>query len=237
MTAPATVAELIDTASEPYRASGRFAYYWARNKLRQDPVFTQILARGLLANRASILDLGCGQGLLAAWLLSAAKVSARQAWPQDWPVAPQPSSIRGIELMPADVERARRALGAHAEFIGGDIRNVQFGAADAVVILDVLHYIDAASQQQVLRRVRSALEPNGVLLLRIGNADGGWRFRFSVWVDQIVMLVRGHRLSRLQTHSLAFWQQTLDRCGFRSNALPMSAGTLFANVLLVAHAK
>ena len=42
----------------------------AGGKLRGDPVYAALLAQGLLAGRARVLDLGCGQGLLAAWLLA-----------------------------------------------------------------------------------------------------------------------------------------------------------------------
>jgi SAM-dependent methyltransferase len=237
MTQQTPPAALIDAASEFYRQSGRFAYYFARNKLRHDPVFTQILALGLLSNRARILDLGCGQGLLVAWLTAAVGLAVRQTWPSDWPAVPRPQSIRGIELQDADLARARRALTEHAEFISGDIRSANFGAADAVVIVDVLHYIDHSSQLQVLQRVHHALVSGGVLLLRVGDADGGWRFRLSVWVDQAAMLVRGHGMRRLHTRSLRLWRQILDQCGFSSDSLPMSAGTLFANILLVARPK
>jgi 2-polyprenyl-3-methyl-5-hydroxy-6-metoxy-1,4-benzoquinol methylase len=64
-------AALLDAASEPYRSVGRFAYYFARGKLRTDPVYRAILEFGLLRGRARVLDLGCGQGLLAAWLRAA----------------------------------------------------------------------------------------------------------------------------------------------------------------------
>ena len=62
---------LIDHASEPYRAAGRFAYPFARGKLGADAVFCGRQQRGLVPRNARIPDLGCGQGLLAAWLLAA----------------------------------------------------------------------------------------------------------------------------------------------------------------------
>ena len=66
---------LIDHASEPYRATGRFAYPFAGGKLGADPVFCGLLERGLVPRNARILDRGCGQGLLAAWLLAARQLA------------------------------------------------------------------------------------------------------------------------------------------------------------------
>ncbi len=60
-------------ASAPYRRSGRFAWHFARGKLTRDPVFRALLERGDLARAARIVDIGCGQALLASLLASAAE--------------------------------------------------------------------------------------------------------------------------------------------------------------------
>jgi hypothetical protein len=226
---------LIDRASAPYRSAGLFAYNFARGKLRGDPVFRAVLERGLLLGRASILDLGCGQALLAAWLQAALACYQSGAWPKDWPPAPSPRLTRGIELMPRDVQRARAALGAACEVSQGDIRSTEFGTTDAVVLLDVLHYMTLKEQLDVLKRVRAALPAQGLLLLRVGDADGGLRFRYSQWVDRLVLLFRGHATSTY-CRSAAQWRELLIECGFEVQAAPMSAGTRFANVLLIGHA-
>ena len=157
---------MIDRASEPYRSAGVFAYNFARGKLRADPVFRALLERGLLLGRGHILDLGCGQGLLTAWLRAALLCYESGSWPQGWPPAPRPQSTRGIELMIRDVERARVAFGPGCEISQGDIRSAEFGTTDAVVILDVLQYICREEQLQLLKRVRAALPARGLLLLR-----------------------------------------------------------------------
>ena len=225
---------LLDQACEPYRQAGRFAYHFARGKLRGDPVFRAILELGLLRGYPRILDLGCGQGLLAAWLRAAAHCYERGTWPRAWPPAPRPQSMRGIELRAREVERARRALGPGCEVVHADIRRAVFGSADAVVILDVLHYIPAPSQREVLQRVRAALPRGGLLLLRVGDADGGLRFHLTQWVDKAVMLTHGHRPLDLHCRSIEQWRQLLCDCGFDTRAEPMSHGTPFANVLLIA---
>ena len=225
---------LVDTAAQRYRTAGRVAYFFAHGKLRGDPMFTALLANGLIAERVRILDLGCGQGLLAAWLAAAAECHRARKWCASWPPPPAAWSFRGIELMPRDVARANRALGVTASVEQGDIRATAFGTADLVVILDVLHYLDRASQEAVLSRVRTALSPAGVLLLRIGDASGGLRFQISNWVDRIVLLLRSKGWGQLHCRSLQEWISLLDRVGFVTNTIPMSANTPFSNVLLAA---
>jgi SAM-dependent methyltransferase len=227
---------LLGQASEPYRRAGRFAYHFARGKLRHDPVFRGILELGLLRGHRRILDLGCGQGLLAAWLRAAARFYERGDWPRFWPPPPSPRSMRGIELMRRDVTRARCGLGPECEVTQADIRSAAFGTADAVVILDVLHYMSEASQRDVLRRVRAALPQGGVLLLRVGDADAGLRFRITQWSDRVIMLFRGHGLMALHCRGMGHWRELLRECGFDSRPEPMSQGTPFANVLLIARA-
>lgn len=225
---------LLNEASAPYRAAGRYAYYFARGKLARDPVFEAILARGLLTRRARILDLGCGQGLLAALLVAARGASGAGAWPDDWPPAPQPSNIRGIDLLDRDLRRARLALTCRAEFVAADVRRTDFGSVDGVVILDVLQYVDYAEQCAILERVRAALIGDGVLLLRIGDAHGGAGFTFGKWVDRVKLLATGQGLGRLHYRSVQAWRQLLHATGFYSEAVPMSRGTPFANVLIIA---
>ncbi len=225
--------ELLDAASAPYRRAGHFAQHFARGKLGGDPVFLRLLEVGLIPDGARVLDLGCGQGLLASLLLAAERLRAGGSWPAAWAAPPRPAALVGIELMAKDVVRARQALGDRAEFLHGDIRGTAFPDAEVVVILDVLHYIDFAAQEEVLRRVRAALAPGGRLLLRVGDAGAGLPFRISNWVDHAVTLARGHRLPRLHCRALKDWEALLARRGFRVESLPMSAGTPFANVLLV----
>lgn len=231
---------LFDSAVAPYVPAGKFAMHFARGKLSGDPVFREILQRGLIAPDSHVVDIGCGQGLLSAWLLAAGDMAADADWPKDWGTAPRSVTVQGIELMPADVERAKTALKQHANrfiFEVGDMCTAAFDKAQTVAILDVLHYVPYAAQEDVLARVRDALSPNGLLILRIGDAAGGWGFKVSNWVDRVVFFVRGHKSSRLYCRSLSEWTAVLQKIGFDVETKPMSEGTPFSNVLMLARLK
>jgi len=225
---------LLDAASAPYRSAGRFAWRFARGKLGIDPVFRHLLYTGLVAPNARVLDIGCGQGLLASLLRECAALERQGQWPSHWPAAPAGARVTGIELMERDVQRARAALGSTAEFICGDMRSTPFPEVDVVVILDVLHYITVPEQDEVLARARRALPVGGRLLLRIGDAASRCGFWTSQWVDALVTFVRGHRVVPQYGRTLAQWIAQLESLGFVVKSEPMSRGTPFANVLLIA---
>lgn len=227
---------LLDRASAPYRSAGRFAWHFARGKLGYDPVFRHLLGAGLIPPGARVLDIGCGQGLLASLLRACGEMRASGEWPAAWPAAPADTCVTGIELMERDVARARAALGeaGDARFVHGDMRSADFPASDAVVILDVLHYVTHAEQDAVLKRVHDALVPGGRLLLRVGDADARRGFAASQWVDRVVTRLRGHTVPPVYGRPLADWIAQLRSLGMQVEPRPMSAGTPFANVLLVA---
>ncbi len=226
--------ELVESAAAPYRAAGRYAWHFARGKLGGDPVFAALLREGLLPAEADILDLGSGQGLLAAWLSAASRAHRTGDWPPDWAAPPRLIGYRGIELNRKDVARAQAALPSIARIEQGDIREADFGRANAVVILDVLHYLTPADQGAVLARVRDCLDPGGILLLRVADARAGLRFRITRGVDSVVAWLRGQRWGRTHCRPLTEWQGVLRSLGLAPRTHPMSAGTPFANHLLVA---
>ncbi|MGI4846902.1 MAG: methyltransferase domain-containing protein [Janthinobacterium lividum] len=297
--APANLPDtLVAAAAAPYRQAGRFAWHFARGKLAGDPVFAALLEHGLLCGRARILDIGCGQGLLAALLLAAGAAGAAStanaanaekadlARPADTaaaagemdaahpaaagshvlqgadalhagasnggPVAlhkaPRPLAYHGIDSNGAEIGRALRALCAprpsppppqspfSLRFTSGDMRTTPFGNAEAILLLDVLHYIDHPAQDALLARARAALGLSGVLILRVGDAAGGWRFRYSVLVDRLVRLLRTGCAAPLYCRSVAEWQASLEALDLKVSRLPAAPGARFANTVLIATA-
>ena len=138
-------AKLLERAARPYRTAGLHPWFFARGKLGHDPAFAGLLRLGLIPHGARLLDLGCGQGLLAALLLAAESPARDVDWPAHWAEAPRGVTLRGIDFVARAVQRAQSAARAasaetgRARFEHADIRKADFGAADVVLLLDVLH--------------------------------------------------------------------------------------------------
>jgi SAM-dependent methyltransferase len=225
---------LLEAASRPYAAAGRYAWHFARGKLRHDPIFIYLLRRGLLPDRGRLLDLGCGQGILIS-LLDATKQQYRAGlWPPGWPAPPLNLDVRGIELREDRVRAARRALGDGAPVERCDLRDFEFPSCSVIVMLDVLHYLGAGEQQRVLEKAARSLEPDGVLLVREADAGAGFPFLVTKWCERVAEAGRGRLRNSLHFRSSGEWVAALEKLGLRVEVEPVSGGTPFANVLFVA---
>ena len=113
------------------------------------------------------------------------------------------------------------------------MRTTEFPQVDAVVIFDALHYIAVPDQDAVLARVRGALKPGGVLLLRVGNASKKRRFALGQWIDRVSMALRGGGFIPLAGRPPEQWAETLRRLGFDVELVPMNGRPPFSNFLLI----
>jgi len=231
--------ELLDRAARRFAPaglspSGVFTRLYAREKLRRDPIYFSLLQRGVIPDGARVLDLGCGQGLLLALLVAARDAARAGVWPSGWAPAPVVSSLRGIELDPGEVRRARLALGSEATVEEADLCDAKLPPSDVIALVDVIHYLRPAQQERLLASVAEALAPGGLLLLRICDAAAGLRAFLTRAGDHFGTLTKRGHLGRLHLRSAAEWIARLEALGLAVEAQPMSAGTPFANVLLAA---
>jgi uncharacterized protein (DUF2062 family) len=225
---------LVRRASDRFLDSGISAWEFARGKLSGDPVYAATLAAELAGAGGTLLDIGCGQGLMLALVAEAQHTAARGEWDTTRPDPPEFARLVGIEVRPRVARIARRALEHEADILAGDARQGNLPAADVVVLFDVLQMMPDSGQRELLRAIHAALPPAGRLLVREADAGGGWRFRLVRLGNMMKALLTGRWRQRFAFRTQAGWRQLLHEAGFDSHVQPMGAGTPFGNVLISA---
>ena len=114
-----------------------------RWKVRTDPAYSAAL-EALRGRDLPLVDVGCGVGLLAFYLR------------EHGYTAP----VIGIDFDQRKIDVARTAAKNYrdVEFIAGDARD-PLPDGHNVVLLDILHYFDSASQQKILANAARACRP------------------------------------------------------------------------------
>jgi uncharacterized protein (DUF2062 family)/SAM-dependent methyltransferase len=227
---------LSSEAADRYLGTSLTAWEFARAKLRGDPVYRAVIASDWLPASGVLVDVGCGPGLLLALVAEAVAAGREGRWPPDgWPAPPSELRLHGIELRSRAADLARYALGDDGEVQTADALAAPLPAAiDVVAIFDVLHMMDRGAQRPLLARLAAAMPPGAILLVREADAAAGWRFQMVRLGNSMTALVRGHFRQRFAFRTAAQWRGELTELGFDVSLAPMSEGTPFANVLLVA---
>jgi uncharacterized protein (DUF2062 family)/2-polyprenyl-3-methyl-5-hydroxy-6-metoxy-1,4-benzoquinol methylase len=225
---------LIEEAAYRYLDTGMFNWEFVRGKLRHDPLYFHLLRQGVLPPGGRLLDLGCGRGILFSLLLSARAQHERGVYPEAWAPPPPDLTFLGIEGSAKAGAVARKALGEAAEIEIADLCTAALPAADTVLLFDVLHYLPAEAQEDLLARVAAVLPPGGLLLIRDADAAGGWRFTAARIQERLATLARWRWRQRFRYRSRAEWSAILEELGFAVIDEPMGTGTPYANVLITA---
>lgn len=211
---------IVEAATRRYAPMGRFEAGWARGKMRADPIFRALLDRGL-AEARSVTDLGCGRGYLLTLLLETRGGS-------------ESARLAGVELAPRAVEVARRACGDGARIEEADLAEASPAPADAVALIDVLHYLPLEAQDRLLEIVARSLPPAGRLYVREADAGRGAAFQAVRLTERLRALGRGEGFRPFRYRRAADLSRRLESLGLAVSVHPMGAGTPFANVLLEA---
>lgn len=221
-------------AADRYLDAGITAWEFARGKLTGDPVYRHALDVALAGRGGTLVDLGCGQGLMLALIAEVQHMARAGTWQPTRGVPPCFDRLLGIETRPRVARVAARALEGEAEIQTADVRDTGLPPADVVLLFDVLHMLPPAAQDALLRDVRRALSSRGHLFVREADAAAGWRFRMVRLGNRLKALFNRQWGQTFAFHSADGWVRTLEAAGFRVEVAPMGEGTPFGNVWLVA---
>ena len=214
-----------DEVSRRYLGGGVFHWEFVRVKLRHDPVYRAIEPALRRLDRGTLVDLGCGRGIALAL--------ADHVRGEEGP-APPPPTLVGVERSAAIAEVARGAVGARGRIVVADLVEYAPPPADLILVLDVLHYLDAGAQEQVLGRAARVLRPGGRLLLREADAAAGFRFRLVGAAERAAAIGRRAWGQRFCYRTAAAWSDLLEAAGLETAPVPLTGGPPLANVLIEA---
>jgi len=186
----------------------RFLRNYARSKLATDPLYAAVAQR-LRDTTGTVADIGCGIGLMAAYL-------------RDDGFA-QP--IIGVDHDEAKIAQARRAVPS-AAFVVGDARDA-IPNVSSVLLLDVLHYFDDDEQSRILANAARA----DLVIIRDALHDGTWRYRMTKVAEMFARAIRWTKAERLNFPTRERIVSAFD--GFRIEVTPMWGATPFNNYLFV----
>jgi len=133
-----------------YRHLPSYPRVFARMKMLIDPMFKEL--DKYVQNPLRIIDIGCGYGIPATWLL--------EIYPQ--------AEVYGLEPDEERVIIASHAIGRRGRVEAGrapDLPEVE-GAVDYVLMLDMLHLISDKEVQIAFQRIYDKLSLEGTLLVR-----------------------------------------------------------------------
>lgn len=219
---------LVERAAERYVDASLTAFEFARGKLRGDPVYRAVLSGGILPSGGTLVDVGCGQGLMLTLLLEAAEAWRTGEW--TGPPPPRYSLLVGVEPRAGVARLAALATGGAADIRQADGRGVTLPPSDAVLLFDVLQMVPPSDQEAMLRLALASLAPRGVVLVREADASSPrfWRVRAG---NRAKALVTGGWRQTLCYRDARGWQDLFERVGFTVHRETAGPAGAFGNVL------
>jgi trans-aconitate methyltransferase len=190
----------------------RFLRSYVRSKLARDPVYEAVLSH-VRGSGEPILDVGCGVGVLEAFL--------RERGVQ--------VPIAGIDSDAKKIAVAQQVVVDAAFDVGDALALPPFRGT--VVILDLLHYLTRDERQRVLAQVVE--RSSGLAIIRDAVRDRTMRYRLTVAQETFARAVGWLRVPRLDFPSVEEIVAPFHAAGFEVSVAPLWGRTPLNNYLFV----
>ncbi len=149
-----------------YRHLEAYPRLFAHFKIMIDPMFKEL--DRYVQNPSRIIDIGCGYGIPAVWLL--------EIYPSAQVYGLEPDEIRVLIASCAIGTRGSVEIGR-----APDLPAVE-GFVDCVLMLDMLHLVSDEELQLVLQRIYGKLEAGGTLLIR-ATVPSNKKIPWKRWIE------------------------------------------------------
>jgi 2-polyprenyl-3-methyl-5-hydroxy-6-metoxy-1,4-benzoquinol methylase len=138
-----------------YIYKGPFLEWYMRIKTRLEKNYQ--VFHDLVPLQGKILDIGCGYGFMS-YMLSF--TSAQR-------------NITGIDYDEDKIDTANNCFSKTdmVNFVHSDIMGFEFEQYDAIILADMLHYLQPTEQKLVIEKCISNLNTCGMVIIRDGDAD------------------------------------------------------------------
>ncbi len=220
---------LCEAAAWRYRAQGIFVHRQVREQLERDPFYRDLLASNRLPLEGNIVALGCGRGILLALLASALGLGMVEGAKRG-----RKPRLVGMESRPDMAESARLALADEAEITACDLSSATLPSCRAVILQDVLLYLQPDGQDRLLESAALALEAEGLIVVRETVMDS-LGCRLLVWIaDRFLGLLPGASEKKRYRRNASEWKMRLESLGFNVEIVSTTGLPGLCKMLLMA---
>ncbi|MBI5222291.1 MAG: class I SAM-dependent methyltransferase [Candidatus Magasanikbacteria bacterium] len=171
----------------------------------------------MLPRHGTIVELGCAEGLLSNYLA----------------ISSSNRSVIGYEIVPERLARAKKRI-KNTRYFVGDIIEVPYPKADAVVLFHVLHHLPGkANQELVLRKAKQSLKKGGTLVIVEVHVKPTVKY-IAAWIADhflVPWVFEKRWYTRAYFRTEHEWTGLLKRLGFTVNVTEETSGRPFPNIM------
>lgn len=190
--------------SSAFKRVGILSGAYATIRMALCPLFD---IEAALPQEGTIMDVGCGAGLLLEWLALDPKNNRRR--------------MIGVETDWRRVALGRQVCDSLAIHHRVDLRIEPFGNGNternlaAVVFVDVLHHMDFDSQETMILHAFESLAGDGVLVIKDVGTTPALKYLYNYLFDALTNVTRITQGRIGYYRSQSEWISLLLRCGFQ----------------------
>ena len=164
-----------------------------------------------IPEKGDILDLGCGNGIVAN-ILS---------------IGTPERKVYGVDLSSDRIEAAKRISqdNPNLQFVAGDVNTVSFERFDIVTLIDLLHHMPYREQDALLNKIYNKLNEGDLLIIKDLEKSPCWKYIFHYIQDSL-----SYR-ERLYFRSAVEMEGILGKAGFQVETVSLADGYPHPHVL------